>query len=161
VSARAVVERFYREVWTEHHVERIPEIISQQCLTHQVRSEGEDRPPETRGPAKFATHIREWLTALPDLSATVDRSVVEGDRVVSWITMRGTHRGPWHGVAPTGKAIVVRSVAMHRVIDGLVVEDWVITDGFGFFQQLGLTEPIGDLIASATTRRKTGGFQRS
>jgi hypothetical protein len=54
--------------------------------------------------------------------------------VVSWVTMRGTHRGPWQGVPPTNREIIIRTVAQHRVESGRIVEDWVMVETLGLFQ---------------------------
>ena len=44
--------------------------------------------------------------------------VVDGGRVVSWATMRGTHKGTWQGVPPTGLEVTIRTVVLHRVEEG-------------------------------------------
>ena len=163
MSARQVVERFFRELWTEHQFGRVEEIISATCVTHQFRSVAGERRSEARGPTAFAAHIRDWVGAFPDLSATIDAQVVDGDRVVSWVTMRGTNSGKWHGVPPTGRSVVIRSAVMHRIEGGRIVEDWVVTDGFGFFHQLGLVDALPQLLARAAEagKRKTGSTSQS
>ncbi len=41
---------------------------------------------------------------MPDLAFFVEDLFAEGDRVVFRVMIRGTHQGPFMGVAPTGKA---------------------------------------------------------
>ena len=69
-----------------------------------------------------------------------------GDEVVSWVTMRGIHRGSWQGIAPTGREITIRTVAQHRVRAQRIVEDWVIVETLGLFQQLGVIPPMDELL---------------
>jgi len=38
--------------------------------------------------------------------------------------MRGTHRGEFQGIAPTGKRVEVRSIDMFRISKGKIVEHW-------------------------------------
>jgi len=52
----------------------------------------------------------------------VVRQIAEGDLVASEVIMRGTHRGEWLGMAPTGKSVVVTAVNIDRVAEGLIVE---------------------------------------
>jgi predicted ester cyclase len=39
----------------------------------------------------------------PDLRFTVEDQIAEGEKVVARGTLRGTHRGEFLGIAPTGK----------------------------------------------------------
>ena len=52
--------------------------------------------------------------------------------------MRGTHNGAWMGVSPTGKQISLTMIVIHRIDAQKIVEDWVLVDSLGLFQQLGL-----------------------
>src|SRR5688572_20497866 len=45
------------------------------------------------------------LAAFPDLRMDVTRWVVDGDTVVTEEVMQGTHKGPFAGLAPTGKPV--------------------------------------------------------
>jgi predicted ester cyclase len=64
----------------------------------------------------------------------------------------GTHQGAWLGIAPTGQRVAIRCVVLHRVVDGRIVEDWVVTEALGVFQQLGLVPDTPTLIANAAGR---------
>jgi predicted ester cyclase len=57
------------------------------------------------GPDGVKTHIQGLLAAIPDLEATIDAIVAEGDLVAVRATWRGTHRGPFRGLAPSGKRL--------------------------------------------------------
>jgi len=58
----------------------------------------------------------------PDLTLTVDQQIGEGDRVATCITARGTHKGSWLGMKPTGKIVVYTGVNIEKVVDGKIVE---------------------------------------
>lgn len=47
---------------------------------------------------------------------------MEGEWVVTRVTMRGTHRGEWLGIKPTAKPVEVTAVNIDRVVDGRIVE---------------------------------------
>ena len=142
-----VVERFFREVWNERRFTVLDEIVHPACVTHQLRSAPGPITSALRGPAALREHIEGWLAAFPDITVTVDLRCVEGSHVVSWATMRGRHGGTWQGVPPTGREITIRTVAQHRVEGGQIVEDWVIVESLGLFQQLGLVRPTPELLA--------------
>jgi steroid delta-isomerase-like uncharacterized protein len=78
-------------------------------------------------------------TAFPDISATVEDVIAEGDKVVSRVTIRGTHQGEGEEFGPpTGKRIEVQSLSLHRIEDGKIVEEWNSYDNLSVLQQLGL-----------------------
>lgn len=62
------------------------------------------------------------LSAFPDTALTVVRQIVEGDLVGTRATLAGTHRGPLHGIAPTGRAVSWDLFSLNRVAGGLVVD---------------------------------------
>jgi len=40
----------------------------------------------------------------------------------------------------------IRMFTVHRVVQGRIVEDWVLMESFGFFQQLGVVPNTADLV---------------
>ncbi len=50
------------------------------------------------------------------------------DRVAWQRTLRATHQGDFKGFPATGRPIVWRDMVTSRFRDGLIAEDWVITD---------------------------------
>jgi steroid delta-isomerase-like uncharacterized protein len=87
-----------------------------------------------------------FFAAFPDLSATMDDLIGAGDRVAGRFTYRGTHRGPFYGIAPTGRPIEMRSIDIWRVQDGEFTEHWDELNLLEVFQQLGVI-PALDLAA--------------
>jgi steroid delta-isomerase-like uncharacterized protein len=77
-------------------------------------------------------------TAFPDISATVEDVVAEGDKVVSRVTIRGTHQGEVEEFGPpTGRRVEVQGLSLHRIEDGKIVEEWNSYDNLSLLQQLG------------------------
>ena len=67
-------------------------------------------------------HVRGVRAAYPDLQLRVEQQIAEGDWVVTRITARGTHRGTWLGMKPTGKTVAFTGVNIDRVVGGVIVE---------------------------------------
>ncbi|WP_436533031.1 ester cyclase [Actinoplanes sp. HUAS TT8] len=75
--------------------------------------------------------------AFPDLRAHIEDIVAAGDRVALRLRFRGTHRGEFLGIPPTGHAIEYVSYEFYRVADGLIAEEWICSDMATLFRQLG------------------------
>ena len=72
--------------------------------------------------------------------------VAEGDKVSTLLVMEGTHTGQWLGIPPNGKRINIRMMVIHRIQNGKIIEDWVLVESLGFFQQLGILPPTMDFL---------------
>ena len=76
--------------------------------------------------------------AFPDLQTTVEHQVAEGDTVATRGTMRGTHLGPFMGVAPTSKQLTWSVLLMDTVVDGKIVLHYANADWIGVPVKLGV-----------------------
>ncbi|MFO7548091.1 MAG: ester cyclase [Acidimicrobiia bacterium] len=84
--------------------------------------------------------------AFPDVSITLEDAVAEGDRVAFRCVLRGTHRGEFLGVAPTGRQVTVGLLDVVRIEDGLIAEQWGGPDLYDLVRQLGASvRPPGEL----------------
>lgn len=72
--------------------------------------------------------LSSYRKAFPDLRLELEILVEAGDRVAWQRTLRATQTGAFKGFPASGKPIVWRDVVTSRFEDGLIVEDWVITD---------------------------------
>lgn len=82
--------------------------------------------------------IGAFHAAFPDLRLTVEAQVVEGDRVANHFTLRGTQKGDFQGIPPTGKAVTVTGTNIMRFENGRIAELWGYLDAVGMMQQLGV-----------------------
>jgi len=106
------------------------EIFAPEWIAHS--SQG-DMPYEA-----FIQYNIAFMSSFPDFNCTIESQVAEGDKVVTLLTMRGTHLGPLRGMPPTGKKIEVGGVSIGRFADGKAVEGWLFSDSLGMMQQLGV-----------------------
>ncbi len=113
---KLLVRRFYEEVVNTGAVELVEFFVSPGC----VETDGRERVES--GIEGMAAHVRGVREVYPDLQVTIERQIAEGEWVVSVITARGTHRGEWLGMKPTGKSLVFTGVNVDRVVDGKIVE---------------------------------------
>jgi predicted ester cyclase len=92
---------------------------------------------EWRGIEGIKEVVRKHRISFPDWNEKVDDVIAEGDRVVVRFTSTGTHLGEFEGIAPTGKKVRIQEVAIFRLADGKIVEQWGVPDLHGLLQQLG------------------------
>jgi len=67
----------------------------------------------------------------------VEDIVAVGDRVAFRATIRGTHKGSFQNIAPTGKQVAVSALDIVRIENGRFIEHWGGPDLFSLLQQLG------------------------
>jgi steroid delta-isomerase-like uncharacterized protein len=98
-----------------------------------------DPDQEIQGAEEAKQFIAMYTTAFPDLNATVEDVIAEGDKVVTRWTIRGTHQGEIEEFGPaTGKQAVLEGITIHRIEGGKIVEEWNRYDNLSLLQQLGL-----------------------
>jgi steroid delta-isomerase-like uncharacterized protein len=129
---KALVRRFYEEVWNLGHVDVAVEIFADDYVRHDLRATR--APAGGSGMAKIATEFR---AAFPDMTMRIDLLIAEGDLVAARWTTTGTFSGPWADIVPTGKRASFSGVNIFRIRDGRVVELWNHRDDLGLMQQVG------------------------
>ena len=87
--------------------------------------------------ASWKQFIWGFSASFPDLHLTIEDVVASEDRVAARITFRGSHRGEFMGIPPTGTQVTFSSIEMNRVVGGKIAEHWVVLDMLGLLQQLG------------------------
>jgi steroid delta-isomerase-like uncharacterized protein len=108
------------------------ELISPNAVFHVP-----GRTEPMRGPAGYLAIIGMMRGGFPDIQWTLEEMVAEGDKVAARFTMRGTHRGTFFGVPPTGKTISVQAMNIYRLSGGQFVEEHGQPDMLGLLQQIG------------------------
>ena len=116
---KAIARRVY-EIVSTGDFGRAEEIVDQDAPDNELLP---DDPP-----AKLIDTFKETFSeareGFPDLSITVEDVMSEGDLVTARVVMRGTHRGEFQGIAPTGKRVEVKAIDMFRISNGKIVEHW-------------------------------------
>jgi steroid delta-isomerase-like uncharacterized protein len=130
---KALVRRFYEEVWNRGNVHFAEEVFADDYVRHDLRAT--TAAPGGRGHASIAEQFRR---AFPDLEWRVDLLLGEGDLVAARWTATGTHSGAWGNVPPTGKHVTFSGVNVFRFGEsGKVAEIWNHRDDLGLREQLG------------------------
>ena len=128
---KALVRRFEEEVWNRRKPALVDEFFAP---SHVFRAAG-NPPLDFEDHRQMIAHFQE---AFPDGRNTSDELLADGDKVVQRWTYRGTHRGVFQGIPPTGKQVALTGISIWRVEDGKIVESWHELDSLGLMQQLGV-----------------------
>jgi predicted ester cyclase len=92
---------------------------------------------DLRGPEGVRTWVRDFRTAFPDVSDTVQEQVGEGDVIVTRVRVIGTQDGPFRGLPPTGRKADFTAVGIDRFRGDKVVERTALFDMTDVMRQLG------------------------
>ena len=149
---KQLINRFVEELWNERRLDVADAIFAKECVTHQLRS-GAPTDAVPRGPEAIKEHVAGWIISFPDLRFSIEQMLSEGDRVVTQLLMEGTHQGAWLGIPASGKKMQIRMFTIHRVVQGKIVEDWVLVESLGVFQQLGIVPDTAGLVGNFLRRR--------
>jgi steroid delta-isomerase-like uncharacterized protein len=76
--------------------------------------------------------------AFPDMKASVQDVIAEGDKVALRYLMSGTHKGEFMGIPPTNRRLELTSICILRLADGKVAEMWVENNSLIMMMQLGV-----------------------
>ena len=124
--------RYNDEVLNRGDLDLLAELVAVEYVDHMAGG------PDLRGPEGLRRFIAAFRTAFPDAQFTVHDRVVQGDTVAVRWSMRGTHRGDFNGLPPTGRSVTTTGLAIHRFVAGRLAESWEQFDALGLLQQLGV-----------------------
>ena len=136
---KALERRFVTE-WNKGKA-ALMAVIDEECAPNIVFHRGMGM--DIHGLKDFKQYMSGFCDAFPDLHATIDDIVTEGDKVVVRYTVTGTHKGEMTGIPPTNKKVKLWMVEIDRFVGGKCVEGWASMDTLGFMQQLGVVPKLG------------------
>jgi steroid delta-isomerase-like uncharacterized protein len=129
VDNREVFRRVIDEGFNRGNFDAWDECFAEPFVEHQ-----HGLPPAL---ADFKRSIAGLRAAFPDLHLTIEEMVAQDDKVWARMTSRGTHRGPFFGLPPTGKSFTIAVFDVCRFENGRIVEHWGVPDRFALLEQLG------------------------
>ena len=129
---KEIVRRYAEEEDKGNLLEIIDQIVAPDVIYHYPNNVTE------KGLESIKKSSPQLHKAFPDLKHTIEFQVAEGEFVTTRYTWRGTHKGKYWGVEPTGKEVAFTFIDVCRVKDGKIVEAWVELDFLGVMQQLGM-----------------------
>ena len=116
----------------QHNPDALEEVYAADLVWHEPDQ-------DVQGLEEAKQFYSMYLSAFPDLNATVEDVIAEDDKVVTRYTIRGTHQGEIEEFGPpTGRQVEIKGITIHRIEEGEIVEEWERYDNLSVMQQLGL-----------------------
>ena len=118
--------------WNAGSLEALDFVYAPSCISYDISS----GIPTRSGIQAQKDFVRETRESFPDLHISIEELIsVGGLVVVRWLA-KGTHRGMWMSVPPTGKRIAWGGITVSRLVDHRVAKDWWAVDIYGALRQL-------------------------
>lgn len=121
-SLASKIEAANSAILANGDVKAIGEFFAPDYVAHLT---GQDM---TGGHTAIRKVLAMYWRAFTDLRVEVEILVEARNRVAWQRTIRGIHTGSFKGFPATDRAVVWREMVTSRFRDGLIAEDWFITD---------------------------------
>lgn len=125
-----IVRRYYDEVLARRNLATLDEIFAPDFMGHSAAL-GDFTLADVR-----STIAREFED-MPADETIIEEQMVDGDRVMTRFRYRWRHDTSVFGEQPTGQWLAMEGVQIDRVVDGRIVERWVVKDFWGVITHLG------------------------
>ena len=129
---KALIRSFFEKVINAGNLDVMDQILSTDFLSHEALPPGM-LPPGRAGAKQLFGMLH---NAFPDLHATIEDEIAEGDKVVVRVTFSGTQQGEFMGKPPTGRRVTYGVIDIFRISGEQVVEHWGIADILSLMQQI-------------------------
>ncbi len=103
---KELVRRYFDERWNHKNYAVIDELLD-----------------PSMGLEESKAGVASMHAAFGDIRLTMDHLIAEDDQVVVPWEVSGIHQGEYMGVAPSGKPVTFRGLALLRIANGKIVHD--------------------------------------
>lgn len=117
---KALVRRWIEEIFTRYDLGLADDLFTPDYILHDPSF-----PRDVYGPEGVKRYVRTYRDAFPDASFVIEDQLAEGEKVVTRWTARGTHRGEFLGIPPTGGRITVSGIEFDHITSDGIDEAWV------------------------------------
>jgi steroid delta-isomerase-like uncharacterized protein len=129
---KVLAMRMYNEVISQGDLAALDDMIHDDFVEHE---EMPGLPTDKSAPAAFVTMFR---SAFPDLHASVEDILQDGDKLVVRARMSGTHKGEFMGMPPTDNKFDIQAIDIVEFRDDKVIAHWGVIDAAAMMGQLGV-----------------------
>ena len=139
----AIVHRYLDEVVNTGNLDAARNLFADDHVAHYAGF------PVLHGHDDWKQLTSMSYTGFPDTYTTFEDEMAVGDKVVVRYLVSATHKGDFMNMPATGKQVKYTGIAIFRIANGKIAEQWQEADVVGLMQQLGentaqpRTEPLG------------------
>jgi len=115
---KALVRRFVRAQWAKD-LAALEEMMAPDFVDHSVL------PGQGSTREDYLQDVAEDQAASSDAILTIEDQMAEGDKVISRLSIRGSHDQEMvPGMPPTGVKLGFTGIIINRLVDGKIAEEW-------------------------------------
>ena len=131
--SRKIAESFYKEILIGHKLDSLTKIVSSDILIHPTAMPCEASYYGINGASNWLE--TQWK-AFPDLTITDYFTVAQGDIVATHWKARGTSKGNFLMLPPSGNLVEYEGSSMYRIENGQIAEIWETRNTLAIMGQL-------------------------
>ncbi|MBK8139149.1 MAG: ester cyclase [Chloroflexi bacterium] len=142
---KETVSRLVKEVYNAGNLDNVEEILAEDYVNHGYGSDDLTRE-------QFIESIEALRAALPDFEAKIEVLLADTEWAASRLRFSGTFTNAWvfnstTTIEPNGEPVEWTLNILHRLEDGLIVEDFTAFDRLGLLIQLDAS-PLPALLST-------------
>jgi len=131
--SRSLVQQFIKNVINGHNIDMLSQIVSSNILIHPTAMPCES---SFYGPEGIEAWLNNQWKSFPDLTFTDYFTVAEGDIVaVNW-KAKGTSKGNFLMLQPSGEIVKYTGSSMYRIENERIVEIWETRNTLAIMKQI-------------------------
>ncbi len=129
------MRRMYDEIFNKGNLDAMDEAFFPDVVFHSPVQ----REP-IHGLDKLKPFVSQLRVAFPDLQVEIQEMISEDDKIAVYYIAKGTHKGDYFGIPPTGRRVEIPELEFHRLslAEGKVQEMWLVFNVLDVLQQLGI-----------------------
>ena len=124
-----VINIVFSEIWSKGNVDLIDQLFAENFVGHFPEGTVHGREGLRAGVIAHRSSFPDWTEEIAD-------TIADRDRVVVRFISRGTNLGEFLNNPPTGNRVEISEVAIFKLKNGLVIEQWVYPDILSLQRQL-------------------------
>ncbi len=132
-DCKALVRRYYSEVWNKWSLPALEELISPDITFRGSIGTA------VNGIDQFRQYVSKIRAAFPDFHNHIEELIAEGEKVAARLTYTGTHGGELLGFPATGNKIAYSGLAIFKFAESKIVRGYVLGDTETLKRQLAQT----------------------
>ena len=139
----AIVHRYLDEVVNTGNLDAARNLFTADHVAHYAGF------PALHGHDDWKQLTSMSYNGFPDTHTTFEDEMAVGDKVIVRYTVRATHKCDFMNIPATNKPVKYSGIAIFRIANGKIAEQWQEADLVGLMQQIGegatrpMTEPLG------------------
>lgn len=130
------IKYFYEVIVSENRIDQLSQFVADDCVLNTGTASA------AMGLAGMGEHLLAVKKTYPDCTMKILRQFEDGNYVISEFLMKGTHRGEFLRIAPTGKSLQITGVNIDKVENGKITEHGGAANTFETFFEHGLIRPV-------------------